>query len=101
MHGMLTASLFSSIFGTLIPGSVYRSQNINFHSPVYSNEIVVGIVRVKEIREMKSRGLLLTCDTNIFKNCGKTTVGINKKQNAILCVSGKASVWLPSKRMGG
>ena len=34
VHGMLSASLFSSIFGTLIPGSYYSSQNLIFQTPV-------------------------------------------------------------------
>ena len=34
---MLTASVFSKVFGTLFPGegSIYLSQDINFKTPVY------------------------------------------------------------------
>ena len=95
---MLTASLFSSIFGTLIPGSVYRSQTITFQSPVYSQERVVGRVQVRSVRDMKSRGLLVTCDTNVYKNCGDTSDNIKDKRDAIVCISGEAQVWLPGQK---
>ena len=95
VHGMLTGSLFSSIFGTLIPGSIYRNQTMIFHSPIYCDESVVGRVRVKKIRDMKSRGVMVTCDTNVFKNCGDTTENIEDQDDAVVCISGEATVWLP------
>ena len=93
VHGMLTASIFSSIFGTLIPGSIYRSQNILFHSPIYSNEEVIGRVNVKEVKDMKGRGMIVICDTIIEKKSDNNKT--KDYDEMTLCVSGKASVWLP------
>ena len=95
VHGMLSASLFSSIFGTLIPGSLYRSQSILFQTPIYSNEEVVGLVTVKKIKYVKKRGVMVTCDTNVYKNCGGSAKDIQSNENAIVCISGEATVWIP------
>lgn len=94
VHGMLVSSLFSSIFGTLIPGSVYRSQSVSFNSPIFSNESVVGRVQVKAIKSLKSRGMLVTCLTNVYKKCEKEEVDI-MSQECVPCVTGEAVVWLP------
>ena len=95
VHGMLSASLFSSIFGTLIPGSLYRSQSILFQTPIYSNEEVVGLVTVRKIRHVKRRGVMVTCDTNVYKNCGASAKQIQSNMDAIVCITGEAVVWIP------
>jgi acyl dehydratase len=96
VHGILTASVFSSIFGTLIPGSIYRSQKLVFQSPVYSNESIIGRVQVTKVKDMKSRGLMVTCDTIVYKNYDGSK-NIQDCDNAIVCISGEATVWLPNK----
>uniref|UniRef100_A0A7S2UDE0 MaoC-like domain-containing protein n=1 Tax=Attheya septentrionalis TaxID=420275 RepID=A0A7S2UDE0_9STRA len=73
VHGMLVASLFSSIFGTLISGSLYRSQSLNFRLPVYSDEIVKGRVDVTRVQPMRRRGLLVTCDTVVLRKSEQVT----------------------------
>lgn len=47
-HGMMSASFFSAIFGTKIPGEgcVYTYQSLNFKKPVYVNDTVTAIVEV-------------------------------------------------------
>jgi len=80
VHGMLASSLFSCIFGTLIPGAVYRSQDLQFRAPIYANDLVVGRIQVKQVKI--ARGLLVSCDTSV--TCKERT-----------CVSGEATVWLP------
>jgi 3-hydroxybutyryl-CoA dehydratase len=44
IHGMLTASLFSTMVGTLLPGTgaIYRSQTLRFLLPVYVGDTVTG-----------------------------------------------------------
>jgi len=106
VHGMLTASLFSSIFGTLIPGSIYRSQQLLFDAPVYCNERVVGRVEVTKIKDLR-KGVLVTCDTLVIKhpieqkqqntsnNPVKGSNGKGVDNYLIKCVRGEATVWLP------
>lgn len=85
VHGMLVGSLFSSIFGTLIPGSVYRSQRLEFRQPVLANDPIVARVVVSDVRNMKGRGLLVTCDTTIAR----------AEKESEKYVEGEAKVWLP------
>ena len=85
VHGMLVGSLFSSIFGTLIPGSVYRSQRLEFRHAVFANDPIVARVVVLDVRNMKGRGLLVTCDTTIASADDKL----------VKHVEGEATVWLP------
>ena len=100
VHGMLSASLFSSIFGTLIPGSLYRSQNLIFHTPVYSNEYVVGKVQVTKIKDLR-RGLLVTCDTTAYqRDLSTSATGDNGDiEKSIKCIQGNAEVWLPGVKV--
>lgn len=56
-HGMMTASYFSALFGTKIPGEgcVYTHQSLNFKRPVYINDTVEATVTVTEIDIEKRR----------------------------------------------
>jgi len=92
VHGMLVSSLFSCIFGTLVPGAVYMKQSLEFRSPVYVDEKLVGRVDVTRVRQFKTRGVIVTCDTSVRK------IMINSCSNSEdLCVVvvGKADVWPP------
>lgn len=82
VHGIMVASLFSSIFGTIIPGSVYRSQSLHFRAPVFCKELVMGRVEVTNVRQWRKGGLVLVCDTKV--------VCLGRE-----CITGQASVWLP------
>ena len=42
--GMLTASLFSAIIGSAVPGSVYLDQKIKFKAPVMVDTQVPGLL---------------------------------------------------------
>lgn len=61
-HGLLSASFFSAIFGTRLPGEgcVYVAQNLNFHKPVYLGDTVTAKVTVTSIDVAKSRVFFLT-----------------------------------------
>jgi 3-hydroxybutyryl-CoA dehydratase len=49
-HGMLSGSLFSTVFGTKLPGegSIYLSQTLSFSAPVHIGDTVKATVTVKE-----------------------------------------------------
>jgi 3-hydroxybutyryl-CoA dehydratase len=56
-HGMLTASLLSTVFGTKLPGPgcVYISQSLRFRAPVRIGETVVARVTIEETVPEKNR----------------------------------------------
>lgn len=56
-HGLMTASYFSALFGTKIPGEgcVYVSQFLNFKRPVYIGDTVVATVEVISVDLAKKR----------------------------------------------
>lgn len=56
-HGLLTASFFSAIFGTKLPGEgcVYAGQNLQFKKPVYLGDTVIAKVTVTDIDILKKR----------------------------------------------
>jgi len=55
-HGLMSASYFSAIFGTKLPGPgcVYVSQSLKFTRPVYIGDTVTATVVIKSI-DFKSR----------------------------------------------
>lgn len=56
-HGLISASFFSAIFGTKLPGKgcVYVGQNLNFKRPVYLGDTVTATVTVSSIDALKKR----------------------------------------------
>ena len=56
-HGMMTASYFSALFGTKIPGEgcVYTYQSLNFKRPVYLDDTVEAIATVTDVDLEKRR----------------------------------------------
>ena len=54
-HGMLTASLISSVLANKLPGagSVYLGQTLQFVAPVFPGDKITARVTVKQIREDK------------------------------------------------
>ncbi len=56
-HGLMSASYFSALFGTKIPGPgcVYVSQLLKFKKPVYLNDTVTATVTVTRIDIEKRR----------------------------------------------
>ena len=57
LHGMLTASIFSTMVGMLLPGTgaIYRSQTIRFLLPVYLDETVTAHFVVRAVDRAKHR----------------------------------------------
>ncbi|MFV0425369.1 MAG: MaoC family dehydratase [Bacilli bacterium] len=55
-HGMLSGSLFSTIFGTIYPreGSIYLKQSLTFIKPVYIDEeltVKAEVIRIDEAKK--------------------------------------------------
>src|SRR5687767_15922154 len=62
MHGMLSASLFSKVFGTLFPGegTIYLKQSLNFLKPMYVDTKYEAVFTVKEVNKDKNRAIVET-----------------------------------------
>ncbi len=82
VHGMLTASYFSTIFGTQLPGAgtIYLGQDLKFTKPVRFNDTITASAKVIEIKEEKN---IVVFET------------IAKNQNDEVVVTGKATVMPP------
>jgi 3-hydroxybutyryl-CoA dehydratase len=68
-HGMLSASLLSSVLGNQLPGPgvVYLSQSLRFRAPVRIGDTVHARVTVKEVLTEKCRVVLDTVCTVLDK----------------------------------
>lgn len=79
MHGMLSASLFSKVFGTLFPGegTIYLKQTLNFLKPMYVDTPYEAVFTVKEVLKDKNRAIIET---------------VIKNPDGLVCTSGEASV---------
>lgn len=66
VYGYLTASLFSGVIGSILPGrgSIYLNQNMNFRKPVYHGELITATCTITNLREDKP---ILTMET-VCKN---------------------------------
>ncbi|PHO10264.1 MULTISPECIES: MaoC family dehydratase [Malaciobacter] len=80
-HGMMTASYFSALFGTKIPGEgcVYVAQSLKFKRPVYVDDTVTATVEVIQVDLSKKRVFL------------KTTCKVNNK----IVTDGEAEIFIP------
>ena len=68
-HGMLTASLISTVIGTKLPGpgSIWVSQTLNFRRPVFVGETITATATVKAVHEEKP---LVTLETTCANQNG-------------------------------
>ena len=57
LHGMLTASIFSTMVGMLLPGTgaIYRSQTLAFLRPVYVGDTVTAHFVVRAVDRARHR----------------------------------------------
>lgn len=80
MHGMLSASLFSKVFGTLFPGegTIYLKQSLAFLRPMYVDTAYEAHFTVKEVVVEKNRAVVETV--------------IKDKSTGAVCTSGEATV---------
>ena len=88
MHGMLSASLFSKVFGTLFPGegTIYLKQSLSFMRPMFVDTDYVAEFTVKEIIMEKNRAIVETV--------------IKDKLTQQVCTSGEATVMNTEKIKG-
>ena len=79
MHGMLSASLFSKVFGTLFPGegTIYLKQSLSFLKPMYVDTSYEAVFTVKEVLKDKNRAVVET---------------LIKNPDGLVCTSGEATV---------
>lgn len=65
-HGMLTASLISSILGNDLPGpgTVYLGQDLKFKAPVYPGDTITATVELVKYREDKRIATFRTTCSN-------------------------------------
>lgn len=82
-HGMLSASLISTVLGTRLPGpgTIYLGQNLKFRAPVRIGETVTATVTVTSLDAAKKRATLST----ICTVAGKPVI------------DGEATVMVPSR----
>jgi 3-hydroxybutyryl-CoA dehydratase len=80
-HGMMTASYFSALFGTKIPGEgcVYVAQSLKFKRPVYVDDTVTATVEVTQIDLAKKKVFF------------KTTCTVKNK----IVTDGEAEIFIP------
>jgi len=73
LHGMLTASIFSTMVGMLLPGTgaIYRSQTIKFLLPVHLDETVTAHFVVRSVDRAKHR---LEIDSWIENEAGERVI---------------------------
>ena len=63
-HGMLSASLISTVLGTRLPGpgAIYVSQNLTFRAPVRIGDTVTATARVTELMAKRRVRLETFCE---------------------------------------
>ena len=80
-HGMLSAGLISTVFGTKLPGpgAIYMHQSLNFKAPVCIGDTVVAKVTLKEIQ---GRRVTFDCECTVGDTVvldGEATLMVAKK----------------------
>jgi 3-hydroxybutyryl-CoA dehydratase len=82
-HGMLSASLISTVLGTKLPGPgvIYVSQNCRFRAPVRAGDTVVARATITELDAAKGFAKL------------ETTCSVGQK----VVIDGEALVMVPSR----
>jgi 3-hydroxybutyryl-CoA dehydratase len=76
VHGIFVSSLFSTIFGSTVPGSVYVSQDLKFRAPVHVGAPVTATVTIVGAGDGPRRKTMkmLTCKTQAVLGDGTIAV---------------------------
>ncbi len=82
VHGMLVSSLFSTLFGTQVPGpgAIYLGQKLRFKAPVYPGDTITAAVELTNMREDKPIATYSTVATN---------------QDGAVVIEGEATLYVP------
>ena len=82
-HGLLSASLISTVIGTKMPGNgtIYLGQNLKFIKPVFIHDTLTAEVEITDIQDNKRA----TLKTQVFN------------QNFEMVIDGEATVILPNR----
>ena len=85
-HGMLSASLISTVLGTRLPGPgcIYVNQTLNFKAPVKIGDTVTARVTVTDVTPAKRRikvATVCTVDETVVID-GEATLMVNSRQPA-------------------
>jgi len=110
VHGIFVSSIFSSIFASIAPGCVYVNQSLDFISPIFVHDIIIGCISIEKTRRTRRKkklkgaggGIVVQCQTRIYKyknvNMNTTNNGrkiLQQPQQAQMAVKGHANLWLP------
>jgi acyl dehydratase len=90
VHGILVSSLFSTLLGRSLHGSIYVSQTLKFRAPVHVAAPLSARIEILK-NERKRRGHLLTCSTTVTLGGG----GGGGGGTTTLAVTGEAVCLLP------
>ncbi|ETK72464.1 hypothetical protein F441_20878 [Phytophthora nicotianae CJ01A1] len=82
VQGLLSASLFATIFGRTVPGAVYVKQNLRWRAPLLVDEKVIAHIRVVKVRKR-----FVECETVCMK-----------ASNSVVVVDGQATLLIPSNQ---
>ncbi len=84
-HGLISASFFSALFGTKLPGTgcVYAAQTLQFKRPVFIGDTVVATVTVTSI------------DINKKKVIFETLCTVRGK----IVIQGEAEIFIPGEKI--
>ena len=106
VHGIFVSSIFSSMFANIAPGCVYINQSLDFVSPIFVHDIIIGCISIEKIRRRRGDGIVVQCQTRVYKykdinsnnNNNNNNVGrkiLQQPSHAQMAVKGHANVWLP------
>ncbi len=72
-HGMIGASMISTVLGTKVPGpgTVYLGQSLKFLAPVFIGDTISATVTITKIRDDKP---IFTLDTRVTNQDGNAVV---------------------------
>ncbi len=87
-HGMLTASLVSTVLGTKLPGpgAIYITQDLRFLAPVRIGDTVIARVAIIELQDERARVTLETVcrvgETKVLKGTAMLMVPKRPRQGS-------------------